>query len=53
MKSISKTKKDTALLHFIFISFKEGGPSANAGLQLALHLLYDITIKKKTNIYYD
>ena len=37
---------------FIFISFKEGGPSANVGLQGALHLLYNITIKNKTNIYY-
>ena len=52
MKSISKTKKDTALLQFIFISFKTGGPSANAGLQGALHLLYNIRIKNKTNTYY-
>ena len=36
----------------IFISSKEGCPSANAGLQGALHLLYKITIKNKTNIYY-
>ena len=37
---------------FIFISFKEGGPSANAGSQGALYLLYNIAIKNKTNIYY-
>ena len=40
---------------FNFISFsyhKEGSPSANAGLQGAIHLLYNITIKNETNIYY-
>ena len=34
-------------INFVFISFKEGGLSANAGLQRALHLIYNITTKTK------
>ena len=39
--------------HFIFHfhTFKEGGPSANAGLQGALHLHYNISNTKQKNIY--
>ena len=37
---------------FHFHTFKEGGPSANAGLQGALHLHYNISnTKQKIYIY--
>ena len=45
-------EEGTILFHFIFISFEEGGPLANAGLQGALHLRYNILIKNKVNIYF-
>ena len=41
--------------HFIFIYFRDGGPSASAGFQGALHLLYNIlynTIKNKAKAYH-
>ena len=34
-----------------FHTFKEGGPSANAGLQGALHLHYNISNTQQKNIY--
>ena len=52
INELSTTSQPLILLpHFIFISFKEGGPSANAGLLGALHLLYNILTKNKTNTY--
>ena len=42
--------------HFIFIQFREGGPSVSAGFQGALHLLYNLlynTIKNKAKAYHE